>query len=183
MVPLHHRTKFTASGEISPPVPPPPSQRGEGEDAPVNNCAKKRRVGRISAHLFTPFCTEVTSLCASLEIGGHTDGDGENLPAPVAVKIEGAGRGKKGETAPAVNTPAPDKPTGLAGDACCECGQQSSCKTARCGCQVAGRNCVSCQCLVRCANVAPQTRQDTLRPTQRTTRERAGGQLGKRRRG
>ena len=58
------------------------------------------------------------SLCAPLEIEGHTDGDGEELPAPVAVNLEGAGRGKKGETAPAVNTTAPDKPTGLAGDAC-----------------------------------------------------------------
>ena len=102
---------------------------------------------------------------------------------PVAVKIEGAGRGKKGKTVPAVNTPAPDKPTCLAGDACCECGQQSSCKTARCGCRVAGRNCVSCRCLVRCANVTPQTRQDTLRPTQRIPREGAGRQRGKRRQG
>ena len=41
---------------------------------------------------------------------------------PVAVKIEGAGRGKKGKTVPAVNTPAPEKPTGLAGDACCDAG-------------------------------------------------------------
>ena len=78
---------------------------------------KKRRVGRKYVHHFTPFCTKVTSLCALLEIGGHTDGDGENPPAPVAVKIEGAERGKNGETAPAVNTPAPDKPIGLAGDA------------------------------------------------------------------
>ena len=75
---------------------------------------------RISAHLFTPYCTEVTSLCAPLEIGGHTDGDVKKLPAPVAAKIEGAGRGKKGKTAPAVNTPAPDKPTGLASDTCCK---------------------------------------------------------------
>ena len=96
MVPLHHRTKYTESGEISPPVPPPPPQRGKGEDAPSENCAKKRHVGRKYVHLFTPFCTEVTSLCAPLEIGGHTDGDGENPPAPVAVKIEGAERGKKG---------------------------------------------------------------------------------------
>ena len=68
-----------------PPVPPPPPQRGKGEDAPFENCAKKRRVGRNSAHLFTPFCTEVTSLCTPLEKGGHTDGDGETLPAPVQV--------------------------------------------------------------------------------------------------
>ena len=77
MVPLHYQKKFTESGEKSLPVPPPPPQRGRGEDAPFENCTKKRRVGRISAHLFTPYCTEVTSLCAPLEIGGHTDGDAE----------------------------------------------------------------------------------------------------------
>ena len=119
----------------------------------------------------------MTSLCVPLEIGGHTDGDGENLPAPVVVKLEGAERGKSGGTAPAVNTPAPDKPTGLAGDACCECGQQSSCNTARCGCWVVGRNCVSCRCLVQCANVAPQTWQDK----QQTTQIRPGGGEGRRR--
>ena len=90
-----------------PPFLPPHHKGGKGEDAPFKNCAKKRRVGRNSAHLFSLYCTEVTSLCAPLEIGGHTDRDGENQPAPVAVKIEGAGQGKKGETAPAVNTPAP----------------------------------------------------------------------------
>ena len=125
----------------------------------------------------------MTSLCAPLEIEGHTDVDGSEVPAPAAVQLEGAGRGKKVETAPAINTTAPDKPTGLAGNACCECEQQSSCKTARCGCQVAGRNCVSCWCLVRCANVTPQTRQDTLRTTQRKTGEGSGRQRGKRRRG
>ena len=96
-VPLHHRTKFTESGEKYPPVPPPPPpQRGRGEDAPIENCAKKRRVGMIPAHLFTPYCTEVTSLCAPLEIEGHTDGDGEELTAPVAVKLEGGDGGRNG---------------------------------------------------------------------------------------
>ena len=76
-------------------VPPPPPQRGKGEDAPSENCAKKRRVGRKYVHLFTPFCTEVTSLCAPLEIGGHTDRIGKNSPAPVAVKIEGGGTGEE----------------------------------------------------------------------------------------
>ena len=52
-------------------------------------------------------------------------------------------RRSQGGTAPAVNTPAPYNPTGLAGDACCECGHTSSCKTARCGCRVARRSCVS----------------------------------------
>ena len=60
---------------------------------------------------------EVTSLCAPLAMEGHTDGDGKEIPAPIAVKLEGAERGKKGGTAPAVTTTAPDKPTGLAGDA------------------------------------------------------------------
>ena len=86
MVPLHHRTKLTESGEKSPPVPPPPPQRGKGEDAPSENCAKKRRVGKNYVHLFTLYCMEVTSLCVLLEIGGHTDGDGENLPAPVFLR-------------------------------------------------------------------------------------------------
>ena len=83
------------SGEKSPPVPPPPPQRGKGEDAPSENCAKKWRVGKKYVHLFTPYCTEVTSLCVPLEIGGHTDGDGENLPASVVVKLEGGGTGEE----------------------------------------------------------------------------------------
>ena len=58
-----------------------------------------------------------------------------------------------------------------------------SCKTARCVCQVAGRNCVSCRCLVRCANVAPQTRQYEKRKTQGRPLGREGKQKGKRRRG
>ena len=77
MVPLPHRMKVTKSGENSPPVPPPPPpQRGRGEEAPIKNCAKKRRVRTNPAHLSTPYCTEVTSLCAPLEIEGHTEGDG-----------------------------------------------------------------------------------------------------------
>ena len=166
---------------FSPCSPPPTTKGGGGEEAPFENCAKKWRVGTNHAHLSTPYCMEVTSLCAPLEIEGHTDGDGKEIPVTVAVKLEGAERGKKGGTAPAVTNTAPDKPRGLAGNACCKCGQQSLCKTTRCGCWVAGRNCVSCRCLVRCANVAPQTRQDTLRMTQRKTGEGAGRQRGKRR--
>ena len=63
----------------------------------------------------------MTSLCAPIAIEGHTDGDGKKIPSPVAVKLKGAEQGEKGETAPAVTSTAPDKPTGLAGDACCEC--------------------------------------------------------------
>ena len=36
------------------------------------------------------------SLCAPLAIEGHTDGDGEEKPAPVVVKLEGAEQGKSG---------------------------------------------------------------------------------------
>ena len=98
MVPLHHRTKLTESGEEYPPSLPPPPQRGGGggEDATFGNYAKKRRVGTKIAHLYTPYCREVTSLCAPLAIEGHTDGDGEEKPAPAAVKLEGAERGKEG---------------------------------------------------------------------------------------
>ena len=183
MVPLHHQKKLKNREKILPPFLPPQHKGGGGEDAPFENCAKKQRVGTKPAHLSTPYCTEVTSLCAPLAIEGHTDGDGEEIPAPVVVKLEGAERGKKGGTVPAVTTTAPDKPTGLAGDACCECGQQSSCNTARCGCWVVGRNCVSCRCLVRCANVTPQTWQDKQRTTQRKTGDGARRQRGKRRRG
>ena len=77
-------------------------------------------------HLYTKYCMEVTSLCASLAIEGHTDGDGKKKHAPVAVKLEGAEQGKEGGTAPAVTTMAPDKPAGLSGDACCKCGHQLS---------------------------------------------------------
>ena len=129
MVPLHHRTKLKKSGEDSPPVPPPSPQRGVGEDASFENCAKKRRVGTTIAHLYTPYCTEVTSLCAPIAIEGHTDGDGEAKPVPVMVKIEGEERGKEGGMAPAATTTAPDQPADLSGGACCECGHQSSCKT------------------------------------------------------
>ena len=51
------------------------------------------------------------------------------------------------------------------------------------GCRVAGRNCVSCRCLVRCANVAPHTRQDKQRPTQGKHGEGEGKRRGERRRG
>ena len=99
MVPLHHRTKLTESGEESPPVPPPPHRKGGwGEDAPFKNCAKKLCVGTTNAILYTPFCTDVTSLCAPLAIEGHTDGDGDTKPAPVVVEIKGTERGEKGDS-------------------------------------------------------------------------------------
>ena len=73
----------------------PPITKGEGVDAPFENCAKKRRVGTKNAHLYTPYCMEVISLCAPLAIEGHIDGDGEDIPAPVAVKLEGGGTGEE----------------------------------------------------------------------------------------
>ena len=130
---------------------------------PFENHAKKRRVGTLNVNLYTPCCTDVTSLCAPLALEGHIDRDGKKKHAPVVVKIEGEEWGKEGGTAPAVTTTAPEQLTGLAGDACCECGHQSSCKTTPCGYWVEGRNCMSCRCLARCANVAPQTRQDKQR--------------------
>ena len=156
---------------------------GGGGGHPLRKLRKKRRVGTKIAHLYTLYCTEVMSLCAPLAIEVHIDGDGEEKTAPVVVKLEGAEWGKEGGTAPAVTTTAPDKPAGLAGDACCKCGHQSSCKTTQCGCRVAGRNCVFCQCLVRCANVTPQNRQDMHRPKQGKHGEEEGQQRGKRRRG
>ena len=155
MVPLHHQTTPTESVEESPSVPPASPQKGRGEDAPFENCAEKWRVGTINVNLYTPCCTDVTSLCAPLAIEGHVDRDGKTKPAPVMVKIEGAERGKEGGTAPAVTTTAPEQPLGLAGDSCCKCGPQSSCKTTRCGYRREGCNCTSYRCLMRCANVAP----------------------------
>ena len=102
---------------------------------------------------------------------------------PIVVKIEGEERGKEGRTAPGATATAPKQPAGLAGDACSECGPQSSCKTTRCGCRWAGRNCVSCWCLVRCANVAPQTWQDKQQTTEGKPGDGEGQWRGKRRRG
>ena len=144
VVPLHHWTKLTKSGEYSPPVPPPIPQMGGGKDTPIENCAKKRRVGTTNANIYTPFCTDVTSLCAPLEIVGHTDEDGETKPVPVTVNIEGAEIEKEKGTAPAATTTAPEQPACLSIGACCDCGLQSSCKTTRCACRRVGRNCVSC---------------------------------------
>ena len=120
MVPLHHRTRLTKSGENSPPVPPPPTAKGGrgGEDTPFENCAKKRRVGTTNSTLYALFCTVVTSVTAPLEIGGSTDKDGERKPAPVTVKIEGAERGKEEGTVPAENTTAQEQMACHAGGAC-----------------------------------------------------------------
>ena len=71
MVPLHHRTKYTESGEKSPPVPPPPPQRGKGEDAPFKNCAKNGAwVG--FQHIFSPVLHggDVT-VCPARDRGTH----------------------------------------------------------------------------------------------------------------
>ena len=46
-----------------------------------------------------------------------------------------------------------------------------------------GRNYMSCRCLVRCANIAPQTRQDKHWTTQGRTRDREGQRRGKRQQG
>ena len=80
-------------GRRFPPRYSPPTTKGGEWRLPLRKLRQKRRVGTTIAHLCTPYCTEVTSLCAPLAIEGHTDGDGEAKPAPVAVKIEGAGGG------------------------------------------------------------------------------------------
>ena len=126
---------------------------------------------------------QLCHVCVPLLLEGHTDEDGEKQPAPVVVNIEGAERGKVRGTAPAVTTTAPEQPACLAGDACCECGLQSLCKTTRCGCLWAGYNCVSYQCLMQCTNVAPQTRQDKQWTTQGRPGDREGQRRGKQRRG
>ena len=118
----------------------------------------------------------MTSATAPLAIGRITEEDGEQKPAPVTVNIEGSERGKEEGMVPAENTMAPAQLACHAGGACCECRYQSSCKTARCACHQAGRNCVCCRCLVRCANIAPQTQQDE----QHTTQGRPVGGEGKR---
>ena len=41
MVPLYHRTKLTESGEKSPPVPPPPTTKGEGRGRPLRKLREK----------------------------------------------------------------------------------------------------------------------------------------------
>ena len=64
----------------------------------------------------------MTSVTAPLEIGGGTDEDGGRKPAPVAVKIEGAERGKEEGTAPAANTTAPAQLACHVCGACCDCG-------------------------------------------------------------
>ena len=149
------------------PRSPPPIAKG-GEDTPFENCVKKRRVGTTNATLYAPFYTVVTSVTSPLAKGGSTDEDGERKPAPVTVKIEGSERGEEEGTASAANTTAPAQLSCHDGGACCKCRYQSYCKTTWCACRRAGRNCVSCWCLVWCANVAPQTRQDEqLRPARR----------------
>ena len=116
-------------------------------------------------------------MISPLAIEGHTDKDGEIKPAPVTVKIKGEERGKDEGTALAATTMAPALLACHAGGACCNYGVQSSCKTTRCAFRRAGRNCVSCRCLMRCANVAPQTQQEE----QQTTQSGPGGGEGRHR--
>ena len=101
----------------------------------------------------------MTTATTPLAIGGVTEKYGEQKYAPVPVKLERLEGGKEEEPALMANITAPAKLACHAGGACSECRYQSSCKTTRCTSHPAGRNCVSCRCLVRCANVAPQTRQ------------------------
>ena len=76
------------------------------------------------------------------------------------VKIEGGNRGKEKGTAPEEHTTAPAHSACLAVDACCECRPTSTCKTVQCECCKATGVCVTCRCMGRCYNRAPQTQRD-----------------------
>ena len=145
------------SGEPPPPVLIPPRQRREGETQHTENCAKKRRIGNMHNHLSTRLNSDVTSATSPLAIEGVKDGDGKVNLVCRLVKIEGENGGKEMGTAPAEHTTSPEHLACLAIDVCCECGPTLTCKTARCECRKAARVCMSCRCLERCVNRAPQT--------------------------
>ena len=67
---------------------------GGGKYTPIKKCAKKRRIGTTNANLCALICTVVTSATTPLAIGGVTDKDGEQKPAPVHIKLEGLEGGK-----------------------------------------------------------------------------------------
>ena len=73
------------------PVLTPPTKRGGGggEYKPIENCAKKRRIGNLHGHLRTRIVIEVTSATSSLEIEGVKDRDGQTGPTDQSIKIEG----------------------------------------------------------------------------------------------
>ena len=160
---------FKCRGGGLPPVLIPPRQRGGGETQPNKNCAKKRCVKNLHGHLRTRLKTDVTSATSPLVIEGVKDGDGQAKLADRLIKIKGGNGGKEKGTAPAAHTTALVHSSCPTVDTCCKFGTMLTCKTAQCEFRKAARVCVSCQCLGRCANVAPQTRQDKTRNTEGAT--------------
>ena len=118
----------------------------------------KRRVRNTYGHLSTRLNSDVTSETSPLAIEGVKDGVGQANLASRLVKIKGENGRKEKGTEPAEHTMAPAHSDCLAANACCECGTTSSCKTARCECRNATHVCVTCWCLGRCSNRAPQNR-------------------------
>ena len=56
----------------------PQDKGGRGENKPIENCVKKRRVGNSHGHLRTRLETDVTSATSSLAIEGVKDIDGQD---------------------------------------------------------------------------------------------------------
>ena len=157
-----------------PPILIPPRQRGGGEIKISNHCAKKRRVGNTYGHLGTRLISDLTSTTSPIAIEVVKDGDCQANLARRTVKIEGGNGGKEKGTAPAEHTTAPVYSACLAVDSCCECGPTLMCKTSQCECRKSAPVCVTCRCLGRCPNRAPQTRRDGT-----TYKGNAEGETGK----
>ena len=162
------------SGNPPPQFSPPPKTKGGRRDTTCKKLREKRRVGNTHDHLGTRLNSDVTSSTSPLAIEGIKDGDGKVNLACRFVKTEGENGGKEKGTAPVEHTTAPAHSACLAVDACCECGPTSTCKTARCEFRKAAHVCVSCRCLERCVNHAPQTQQKTC-GAMGTRRERRRG--------
>ena len=77
----------------------PPRKRGWGvEYKPIENCAKKRRIGNSHGHLLTRLGSEVMSATSSLEIELVKDGDSQTGPVGRSINID-RGKGVKEEGA------------------------------------------------------------------------------------
>ena len=129
---------------------------------------KKWRVGNTYGYLGTHLNSDMTSATSPLVIEGVKDRDGQANLVCCLVKLEVENGGKEKGTAPESQTTAPEHSACLAVDICCEYRPTSMCKTARCECRKAARVCVSCRCLERCVNSAPQTRRDETRSKEGT---------------
>ena len=142
--------------------PPPPSShplktKGWRRNTTFEKLREKRRAGNTHDHLGTGLNSDVKSATSPLVIEGVKDIDGKVNLVFCLVKLEGGNGGKETGTALAEHTTAPAHSACIAVDACCECRPTSTCNTARCECRKVARVCVSCRCLERCVNRAPQT--------------------------